>query len=143
MDKYKLPYFYTWDEINKVDLHLWVTTDTEDYKKFKNIKGNTCKFVTEENQTIHGETYIFVRKKWTKEEGALVYINVEDSLRHTSFTLVNVVSHEAVHVADSFFRKVNAVPDIAKNNENYAMLVGWAAEQIHKTITQDYARYMR
>lgn len=53
---------------------------------------------------------------------------------------VNVISHEAVHVADYFF-EVGGIygEDFSEGNEAYAYLVGWSAGNISKTVI-DYER---
>jgi hypothetical protein len=50
---------------------------------------------------------------------------------------INTVAHEATHITDYFYQSLQMdAQDYSEGNEPYAYLVGWAAENIHKTCCE-------
>jgi len=82
----------------------------------------------EDNEKTKGGFTIKVFQLSNREQGVLVVIprwNVS----------VKTIAHESVHVADYIFEEIGAcTQDFKYLNEQYAYLVGWAADCIGKAL---------
>ena len=116
---------------------LWVCTDFKEFKKRFRYE-NSDKEIKAIQDNCLAVTYDLLREKRTKELGFAVVV-CSDLKTLGGSKIVEVVSHEASHVATRMFEWLGIRLDV-NNDEPYAYLLGYIASCIWKTVFKDYLR---
>jgi len=112
---------------------LWVCTDFKEFKQRFRYR-NSDKEIEDLQDDCHAVTYHLVEEKKTKGLGFAVII-LSDLKTLGGSKIVEVISHEASHVATDIFAWLGIRLDV-NNDEPYAYLIGYITSCIWKTVSK-------
>ena len=124
--------------IDKYDLtiypcKLWVCTDFKEFKnRFRNRNSNNE--IEDLPDDYDAVTYGLLKGKRTKDLGFAVVVLCDLKTLGGS-KIVEIISHEASHVANRIFDWLGIRLD-ANNDEPYAYLIGYITSCIWKTVSK-------
>ena len=112
---------------------LWVCTDFKEAKKRFRYEDNNKEIESLSNDCL-AVTYGWLKEKGTKDLGLAVVV-LSDLKTLGGSKIVEIISHEASHVANRIFDWIGIRLD-ANNDEPYAYLIGYITSCIWKTVSK-------
>jgi hypothetical protein len=104
-------------------LHTIICNDVE-----KEIKKVNEKFY------VNHSRYDFSGYSTSSEKHHLIILN-KKHMKGSAF-IIGTIAHEAFHITNSIFRRINIKPD-ANNDEAQAYLLTWIVEEVYKQFIKE------